>query len=635
MDDNSLTHIKIKRRKKEQSIIGERHYTLDNNIKKLNRRHFTTISLKTFKISNPLITFNIKNLSKEKKSKFKNSFIFQKIKYILANNRDKYLKEFNRNYNKMFVHNLLVKEKNIIKTKYIEALCCCESKEILLHYYSKKESKIMLLYLTSLFNKFTIIYPNYSQNETICHIMMNYLENKDKFIQRTEQNQKEYLLKENLIKFHSIHSKLNKDDTKFFNSSLSDSSDSTFNYKYKLNLFSSNKGALNYFECENSTESLNNINTLIEHISTSEKISEEINRKKNMIKVKSQNGTIDTNSTNKNEPIKIKNVQKNLKLIKNSIIANRRHSVASEINLLKNKHGVLITTNNQHLIDDKKNKINKIKTNNIDEGNKLKKRDGNKVRKRFKSSELFILESIRKKVSNKETLKNSIFKLIYLYKNNEKTEANKNIKNFKYKNHKSYTNLKFDINNNKNVTISTSGNSDIKYLESFKRNDFQFNRNSLTNNNYYNHPKISYCFSDIFNKNKNKNLRIEKVNKERMESNLNYLLKNNDLNFNHKKNENKKSKIFYSYNSFNRRNKKKIKLNINIPKNSKITYNKSNKELIKRNEKFLFENTDSNKCLPFSYTNKATSTEKKIYDNNQRLNTINTYRKNRFLIPKI
>ena len=625
MDDNSFDLIKIKRRRKEQSLLSHK-YASDNNIKKPKRHHLTSITLKTFKFENALMHIRNENVSKTKTPITLSSFMIKKIKYILSRDREKYSQEFNQNYNKMFIYNLLIKEKNILKTKYIEALCCYESKEILLHYYSITESRIMIFYLASLFNKFSIIYPSYLPNETIYYIMMNYLASKEEYIERTEQNQKEYLLRKKLNKFNLVNSDVDRDDTKFFNSLLSDSSDLSINYKYKLNLYTSNKNALNYFECENSVESFKNINTLIDRISKAEKTSgkkdSKKESKKNITKVNVQNENIDTNSAVQNRPIKILNFQENLKLHKNSDITNRC-SVISETKEYESKEGIISTDRNKGSDENKKN-------NNEDRIITTTSNEDNKIKRQFKSGELFLLDSLRKKLSNKERLRNSISKIIDQCTNNEKTESKKNINIFKTKKHKTNEKIELDCDNNKNVALSPSGNADLKDLKFFPSNDFHHSRNKLINNNYYHHSNIGIYYSSVFNHKQKNFLKTEKSNKERIMPNVNYLTKNKNITIDNKKNKN--SKIYIKNNNSTNRSQEQFKLILKSPKNSEKTINRSNKELSSRNKKFQLGYIDPNKGFPLFYINTSSTIEKNIHENHRRLYTFNNYRVKRLPI---
>ena len=220
--------------------------------------------IKGFKIDkNPLpskATFNIITYKKEKENEKRRQYILNRI-------RHNYAQGIAANYNIMFITNILSNKSNSIKSRFIELLNIIETKELLNNYYLRGESKIKLAYLTKLFSKNIRIYPNYIKNIEIYPIMSKNLIEKEKLIQRIENNKRINVLKLKLLKFinNDKYKDKDKSEIKFNKKDISLTDSENIDLEENLNYLNDDDSFSNSFRKKN--DSFNKIQNLIDDIS--------------------------------------------------------------------------------------------------------------------------------------------------------------------------------------------------------------------------------------------------------------------------------------------------------------------------------------------------------------------------------
>ena len=203
--------------------------------------------------------FNILAYKKEKENEKKRQYILYKIMH-------NYAEGLPSNYNLMFITNILSNKSNSIKSKFIELLNIIESKELLNNYYLIGESKIKLAYLTKLFSNNIRIYPNYIKNIETYHIMSKYLIEKERLIERIENNKRINILNLTLLKFMNKDKNKDKDksEIKFNKKEISLTDSENNDLEENLSYLDDDSFSNNFKE---KNDSINKITNIIDDIS--------------------------------------------------------------------------------------------------------------------------------------------------------------------------------------------------------------------------------------------------------------------------------------------------------------------------------------------------------------------------------
>ena len=482
-----------------------------------------------------------------------------------------------RLYNINIIDNIIYNEKSHLVSEFKDFLISEDEYEVLKRFYNKEEAKIRINKFLIYYNKYSLLFPNYSMLPESSIIYKN-INLKQKIIDDIQRNNKVKEIKSN-----------DKDnsDTLVFNSKVYDS------------IIKDNENCLSIFSIDKESNCNDNkedeINDLIEKIDFNFKNNKKaIPPKENNMLFKSLNLNIDISDINNiNGKINNKVIYTRKRTPNNSI--NSKFFVKSCSNLTKNlknqfkneKKGVNIDKNNHMLnkgsgsfiINNKKKKIyKKINLNFLDNSIKIHTHTSASIRDLTKRNSI-----INTPITHKTTNQNSMFTTNFKEKNREKKINDIPIKINLLKE-------KIELNRIKVNKKNIKSGLDLKKI----------NQKNLIINDISNKIKDSNNY--LYKKNYNKSNDI--INTNLTDRNIKKNSNTNNANNQHMK------KIINLLNSF-----EKINSNRNNSENN-IKENNKNKNKVKFSDKL--------KYIINSYNTKTTTYNTSIQFNNNNINIINS-----------
>ena len=312
----------------------------------------------------------ILSISKYKKEKKKEK-IRQKIEALIMNI---YARKTPRDYNIGIINKILTEKQNRIKSLFIELLDMIDYKEILSHYYSRKESVIKLSFLTKLNAINVKVFPNYAKNEAINSIMTNNKINKANLLKRIEKSHKIHELNMKLLNFINEENNGNKyrDEeeeeimiNKEIKRVMNSYSDKENNY-LEENLNDLNNNSFN------KSNSISKIQILIKDLSIClEKINNNNNDMEDINKSNKNNLNLGSNNTNNNNKV-INDIESIVKVENEKECITKENKTINET-LTNNGNAIIRNLNFNNLLTLKRNQFKLTKISNIKNKTALKK----------------------------------------------------------------------------------------------------------------------------------------------------------------------------------------------------------------------------------------------------------------------
>lgn len=546
-----------------------------------------------------------------------------------------------RIFNMNIIDNIIFNEKSHLVTLYKEYLIMQDDFEFLKRYYNNEESNIRIKKYTDYYNKYSLLYPNYSPLPEAVIFYKN-INLKQKVIDDMQiSNKIEY--KYNIDEIDNL-------DSVIFNSKVYDSIIN--NSENCLSLFSYDKESIN---SGNRDEGINKIVGFFDKIDFNIKNQKENKKEVNQLKGKLEIDINNINNTNYNKIYRRKITQNNKIYSKNNNIS----------------HNFTKKSKNQFKND--KEEKNKLFYKTINESGSFLV--NNKKRGIYKKIKLNFLNNSAKKSNHTSTSfkglsrDNSFITTINTNKNNIKNSIN-------------FASLKDEKNNKSQILAKKTSNIPIKINMFNKKNPIKVNTKKIKSKNYNNNsnkkkennPKINKQKLFI-NVNKFSNFsQTQRINSESFFNKIHNLKNKNikNANNNSNNNSNKKEKLKTIYKLIN--SNKVIRMNksnsnnsfkkniINLTKkgnytthqynyiinnynNKSTTYNTSiqfnnNIKIINSNDnciniiKSVYENTPFNQSNNISDFIRKTPYEKKIIENKS-YNTLNKKAKKYYLYDNL
>ena len=288
------------------------------NLNKNNNNTFNTSQNKNKKYQRMTLKFTkeyygeVLHRIEEKKIQ---SYIKRKIEFekkagsIITKHKYNYANQTQNNFYKMITENLTSEKSNRIKFKYIEVVLESNNNEILLKYFTLRDSYDKLRLISKSFDNNIIIYPSYSINENVHSIMKKFLERKENYILRTKKDNKLNYYKNQILKKRRFHRE--EISNKIFESFIEDdNTDNSIDLENNLKNLNEESSSFNHKNLSNSStkvkQLINNLNNnLNNNLEKNKKSHKQIKAK--IFKIITKN--YDVKNKNDNENFKRTNSQ--------------------------------------------------------------------------------------------------------------------------------------------------------------------------------------------------------------------------------------------------------------------------------------------------------------------------------------